>query len=71
MFFARVRVPGSTGPAPVASSEQLAKDLKEAAGLGVDEVSLYNYALLPEREVHEFVTAVRRAGHDQHHALGN
>jgi hypothetical protein len=61
MLFARVRVPGSTGPAPVASSEQLAKELKEAADLGVDEVTLYNYALLPEREVHEFVTAVRRA----------
>jgi hypothetical protein len=61
MLFARVRVPGSTGPAPVASSEQLAKELTEAVGLGVDEVTLYNYALLPEREVHEFVTAVRRA----------
>jgi hypothetical protein len=61
MLFARVRVPGSTGPAPVANSEKLAKELQEAAGLGVDEVSLYNYALLPEREVHEFVTAVRRA----------
>jgi len=61
MLFARVRIPGSTGPAPVASSEQLAKELTEAAGLGVDEVTLYSYTLLPEREVHEFVTAVRRA----------
>jgi len=61
MLFARVRVPGSTGPAPVASSEQLATELTEAAGLGVDEVTLYNFALLPEREVHEFVTAVWRA----------
>jgi hypothetical protein len=61
MLFLRMRAPGSAGPAPVASSEQLAKDLKEVAELGVDEVTLYNYALLPEREVQDFVTAVRRA----------
>jgi hypothetical protein len=44
---------------PVANPEQAA--FQEAAELGVDEIALYNYALLRERDVPEFVAAVRRA----------
>jgi hypothetical protein len=64
MLFARVAIPGSSGPAPrtpAADAEQLSKEFQEGAALGVREFTLYNYALLPEREVRDFVTAVRRA----------
>jgi hypothetical protein len=58
----RVRIPGSTGPVaqtPGANPEQTG--FQEAAELGVDEIALYNYALLRDRDVPDFVAAARRA----------
>jgi len=62
MLFASVRVSGAGAPAPhsAASPDTLAGDLQEVAALGASEVTLYNYGLLPEREVVEFVAAVRQ-----------
>jgi hypothetical protein len=50
----------TTAPAESAKdAEQVASRLKAAAALGVEEVNLYNYGLLRERDVRDFVAAVR------------
>jgi hypothetical protein len=63
MLFASVRVSGAVASAPriAAPPDKLAYELQEVAALGASEVTLYNYGLLPEREVAQFVTAVRQA----------
>jgi hypothetical protein len=55
--------PGSSTPTPVAhaGADLAAPELQEAAELGVAELGLYNYGLLRERDVREFVAAVRTA----------
>jgi hypothetical protein len=62
MLSARLR-PGSSTPTPVAhaGADLAAPELQEAAELGVAELGLYNYGLLRERDVREFVAAVRTA----------
>jgi hypothetical protein len=55
-----VRAAGSGGPvleAPISRSEAM---VEAAAGMGASELSLYNYGLLRERDIPEFVAWVRR-----------
>ena len=55
--------PGSSTPAPVSVSgaDLVAPEFQEATALGVGELGLYNYGLLRERDVRDFVAAVRTA----------
>jgi hypothetical protein len=63
MLFARIKAPGPAGGAHVGDSPQaqMAKDLQETAARGADEITLYTYGLLRDRDVAEFVADVRAA----------
>ena len=62
MLTARLR-PGGSTPTPVAltGADPVAQEFQEAAELGVAELGLYNYGLLRDRDVRDFVAAVRAA----------
>jgi hypothetical protein len=55
-----VRHSGSAGPALQSRAASPERTAQEAIRLGANELSLYNYALLRERETPAFVAAVRR-----------
>jgi hypothetical protein len=63
MLFARIKAPGPAGAAHPGEGggSQMEQDLKETAARGVDEITLYTYGLLRDRDVSEFVAAVRGA----------
>jgi hypothetical protein len=55
-----LRFPGIAS-ADEKGDDPLPGQLREAAELGVDEIGLYNYGLLPDAEVRRFMDAVREA----------
>jgi hypothetical protein len=61
MLFARVQVNSASTHGQGNAEEQMASDLDEAATRGADEITLYNYALLRDGDVADFVGAVRKA----------
>jgi hypothetical protein len=63
MLFARVAARGAADGAHTSASaaEQLELDLHEAAARRVEEVTLYNFGLLRQRDVSDWATAVRAA----------
>jgi hypothetical protein len=61
MLVARLQVPNSSArtSGADAADEAVARELQEAAELEAVEMGLYNYGLLRERDVREFVASVR------------
>jgi hypothetical protein len=60
MLIARVQLRGGGKPPSPADPELLGKELQELAALKGDEITLYNYGILQEREPPAFVAAVRK-----------
>ena len=61
MLVARLRRGGAPKVGSAASADSVPKEFQEAAELGVAELGLYNYGLLREGDVRDFVAAVRAA----------
>jgi hypothetical protein len=59
MLFARVQVNSASTHGAGNANEQFAADLDEAAARGTGEITLYNYALLRDTDVSDFVSGVR------------
>jgi hypothetical protein len=59
-LYVTIRNPTVTSAAALAEAgaETIVKSLQAAADVGVRELSLYNYGLLPDADVHAFMEAV-------------